>query len=196
MTKQNRQKLFMYPLQITLAPDKHSDSHKTFLGDYKSWTHGLEKFDVVPTFLWISPKAACPKLHEPTDEDNWPAHYEEYVPINQVNSDLWAFYVHAKRRQQTQEVPEPPARGDGQVSEEPEGEQMRSDGPSAAAGPSGGEASGGRGGIGSGDRKNVYQSRTVAELKLELKSRVLSQTGKKDDLVNRLVEHDRTTGAI
>jgi len=208
MTKQNRQKLFMYPLQITLAPDKHSDSHKTFLGDYKSWTHGLEKFDVVPTFLWISPKAACPKLHEPTDEDNWPAHYEEYVPINQVNSDLWAFYVHAIQRRQTQGAPERDGQG-GRVSEEPEGpgEQMRSDGPSAAAGPSGAEArwsrgrgsgesgSGGRGGIGSGDRRKVYQSRTVAELKLELKSRVLRQTGKKVDLVNRLVEDDRTREA-
>src|SRR5437667_11106762 len=53
MTKRNRQKLFMYPLQITLAPDMHSDSHKTFLSDYESWTHGLEGFDVVPTFLWI-----------------------------------------------------------------------------------------------------------------------------------------------
>jgi hypothetical protein len=94
------------------------------------------------------------------------------------------------------------------VSEKPEGlrEQMRSDEPSAAAGPSGGEArgsrgsgnrgsgSGGRRDVGSGDRRKVYQSRTVAELKLELKSRVLLQTGKKDDLVNRLVEYDRTRG--
>ena len=92
------------------------------------------------------------------------------------------------------------------MSKEPEGpgEQMRSDGPSAAAGPSGGSGgkgsggsgSGGRGGIGSGDRRKVFQSRTVAELKQELKSHELSQTGKKDDLVNRLVEHDRTTGAM
>ena len=79
---------------------------------------------------------------------------------------------------------------------------MRLDGPSAAAGPSGGEArgsrgsgsrgsrSGGRGGI--SDYRKVYQRRTVAELKLELKSRVLGQTGKKEDLVNRLMEHDRT----
>ena len=52
------------------------------------------------------------------------------------------------------------------------------------------------GGIGSGDRRKVYQGRTVAELKQELKSRELHPTGKKDDLVNRLVEHDRTRGAI
>jgi hypothetical protein len=206
MTKENRQQLFMYPLQITLAPDTHSDSHKTFFNDYESWICSLEEYDVVPTFLWISPKVAGPKLHNPTDEDDWPAYYEEYVPINQVDSNLWALYMHAKQRQQIQRAPEPPARGDGQgriekqgVSEKPEGlgEQMRLDGPSAAAGPSGGEARGSResrsGGRGGDDRK-VYQSRTVAELRLELKSRVLRHTGKKNDLINRLVEHDRTRG--
>jgi hypothetical protein len=147
MTKGNRQQLFMYPLQITLEPDKHSDSHKTFFNDYERWIYGLEEYDVVPTFLWISPKVASPKRHEPTDKDKWPAHYEEYVPINQVNSNLWALYVQAKQRQQIQRAPEPPTCGDGQggiekqgVSEKPEGlrEQMRLDRPSAAAaGPSG-----------------------------------------------------------
>ena len=209
--QENRQQLFMYPLQITLAPDKHSDSHETFFNNYGSWIYGLEEYDVVPTFLWISPKVAGPKLHKPTNEDNWPAHYEEYVPINQVNSGLWALYVRASADPESSRTIR---RGDGQggiekqgVSDKPEelGEQMRLDGPSAAAGPSGGEArrsrgsgsrgsrSGERGGIRSDNRK-VYQSRTVAELKLELKSRVLHQTGKKDDLINRLVEHDRTRG--
>jgi len=93
MTKENKQQLFMYPLQITLGPDKHSDSHKTFFDDYIIWTYGLDQYDVVPTFLWISPKVASPKLHEPTDKDDWPAHYEEWVPINQVNPNLWALYA-------------------------------------------------------------------------------------------------------
>ena len=130
------------------------------------------------------------------------------VNFNQVNSNLWALYVQAKQRQQIQRAPEPPTRGGGQGGIEKQGvsglgEQMRLDGPSAAAGPSGGEArrsrgsggsrSGGRGGIRSDDRK-VYQSRTVAELRLELKSRVLLQAGKKEELINRLMEHDRTRG--
>ena len=92
-------------------------------------------------------------------------------------------------------------RGEGQggveekeASEEPEGpgEQVRSDKPSNAAGPSGSEARGrwgsgsrGRGGIGSGDRREVYQSMRVAELQQELKSRKLHQTGKKDELISR-----------
>jgi hypothetical protein len=214
MTRKDKQRLFMYPLQITLTPDTHEDSHKSFFDNYASWIDGLEEYDVVPTFLWISPKVASPKLHVPTDENDWPTHCEEYVPISQVHPSLWANYVRAKQRQQIQRTPEPPARRDGQggiekqgVSEKPEGlgEQMRLDGPSAAAGPSGGEARGsrgsgsrgsgrgGRGGIRSDNRK-VYQSRTVAELKQELKLRKLDHTGKKDDLINRLMEHDRTRG--
>jgi hypothetical protein len=182
MTRKSKQRLFMYPLQITLAPDTHEDSHKSFFNKYASWIFGLEEYDVVPTFLWISPKVARAKLHKPTDEDDWPAHREEYIPINQVNSNLWAHYLRAKR-QQIQRAPEPPARGDRQggiekqgVSEKPEGlgEQMRLDGPSVAAGPSGGEARGSRGsrsGEGGGirsDNRKVYQSRRVAELKQEL----------------------------
>jgi hypothetical protein len=77
----------MYPLQITLAPEKHSDSHKTFFNDYGSWVYCLEEHDVVPKFLWISPKVASHKLHKPTDEDNRPTHYE-YAPIDQVNLDV------------------------------------------------------------------------------------------------------------
>jgi hypothetical protein len=201
MTTLNRRKLFMYPLQITLAPDKHSDSHKAFLSDYECWTRNVKDFDVAPTFLWISPEVASPKLHEPTDEDNWPAHCEEYVPISQVHSDLWAAYESVKHWH-TRGAPEPPAHGDGRVLEEPEGprEQVRSDWPDAAAGPSGGDARGNRGrgsgsqrmgGIGHGDRREVYQSMSVNELRQTLKVRELRRSGIKDDLVNRLVEDDR-----
>jgi hypothetical protein len=79
---------------------------------------------------------------------------------------------------------------------------MRLDGPSAAAGPSGGEARGSRGsgGRGSrserrrGDARKLYQRMTVVELKRQLKSHGLRRTVKKDDLINRLVEYDKTRG--
>ena len=61
MTRKSKQRLFMYPLQITLAPDTHEDSHKSFFKKYASWIYGLEAYDVVPTFLWISPKVARAK---------------------------------------------------------------------------------------------------------------------------------------
>ena len=122
ITKSTRPKLFMYPLQITLTPDRHSvcsGSHRTFFNNYKSWTEHLEeKFDVVPTFLWISPKVASPNQHNPTNEDNWPAHY---VPISQAHSEIWEYYVRLKRKQQTQGAPETPAGGDERREMEKQG---------------------------------------------------------------------------
>jgi hypothetical protein len=206
LVKGSRQKLFMYPLQITLAPDEHADSHKMFFDDYKSWTYKLDEFDVVPTFFWISPKVTSRKLCTPTDEDIWPAHYVEYIPISQVHAQLWSAYNHATKYRQTQRAPKPPASRNRQgVAEqevskdlEGQGEQVKLGEPSNGARPSGEEAkgSGGSGSRGneslrSWDRRKVYQRMTLNELKLELKSRKLRWTGKKDELVNRLVEHDQ-----
>ena len=143
----------------------HLDSYIIFLSDYASWTTNLKKFEVMLKFLWISPNAASPRLHIPANEDNWPAHYEEYVPISQVHPELWTTYESA-RRLQIQGAPEPPACGGGQSEiEELEGpeEQVRSDQPSAAARLSEREVRGNRksrsregGGIGSGDKGKVY----------------------------------------
>ena len=161
-----------------------------------------------------------------------PPYSSRWIHLEEVNKDVWNRYSEALNKKmmpkpklavlegqasrtskeqgdaEEQEVAEEDQRAvEGQRAVEEQGgveKQMRLDVPSAAAGPSGGEArrsrgsggsrSGGRGGIRS-DNKKVYQSRTVAELKLELKSRGLRQTGRKDDLINRLVEHDRTRGA-
>ena len=68
------QKLFMLPLQITLGPDKHSNSRKGFFSEWKGWTENLYQFDVVPEFLWISPKATAIKKHDEGPE--WPTHVE------------------------------------------------------------------------------------------------------------------------
>ena len=138
-----RQKVFMYPLQITLTPGKHSDSHRKFFDDYKSWTAPFEEnSDVVPTFLWISPRVASPKKHNPTNEDDWPAHYEEYVPINQVHQKVWEYYVRMNAKLEERKIRSSPStymrrgmekQGLG-VSEELEGpgELVRSNRPSAA----------------------------------------------------------------
>jgi hypothetical protein len=73
---------------------------------------------MVPTFLWISPKVASPNQHNPTNEDNWPAHY---VPISQAHSEIWEYYVRLKRKQQTQGAPETPAGGDERREMEKQG---------------------------------------------------------------------------
>src|SRR5436190_23645991 len=83
--KNKKQDLFMFPLQITLAPDSHSNSHKIFFSQYQSWIEGLGRFNVVPEFLWISPKAAEPKSHAPSDENNWPAYIERPLELSKVS---------------------------------------------------------------------------------------------------------------
>ena len=95
INKRAKQELFMYPLQITLAPDKHSNSRKKFFAKWKGWTGGLEKFAVVPEFVWISPKAAEIKDH--VKDTQCPAHVERYVPIRDVRMGIWNWYDEGKR---------------------------------------------------------------------------------------------------
>jgi hypothetical protein len=43
--------------QITLAPDKHSDSRDKFFNQYQEWTKDLKEFDVVAQFGWRTPNS-------------------------------------------------------------------------------------------------------------------------------------------
>ena len=93
--KRVKQKLFMFPLQITLAPDKHSNSRKNFFAKWETWTGRPEEFAVMPEFVWISPKAAETKEH--VKDSQWPAHLEHYVPIRDVSMGIWNWYDGGKR---------------------------------------------------------------------------------------------------
>ena len=93
--KTTRQKLFMFPLQITLAPDKHSKSRTKFFNEWGKWTEGLQGFEVVPEFVWISPKAG--KSAKYAGSDQCPAHLERYVTIEHVNKGIWDWYNEGKR---------------------------------------------------------------------------------------------------
>lgn len=95
--KRRKQKLFMFPFQITLAPDKHSDSRPKFFSEWEKWTEGLRGFDVVPEFVWISPKAAKTTKHAKSGQ--CPAHVERYVPIKRVSAGIWNWYDEGKRSQ-------------------------------------------------------------------------------------------------
>jgi SAP domain len=197
-TQRKKRELFLFPLQITLAPDKHSDSHKIFFSDWESWTEGLQDFDVVPEFVWISPKGAETKEHRRSPE--WPAHVERNVPIHQVSKETWNLYNEAKRHQPIREAPEILASEQG-GSEKPEGseeperpvEHAGSDGLSAATRPNVRKTRG-RGGKGSGgreDRRKDYMNMKNAELEALLRSRSLPCSGKKADRVTRLLENDK-----
>jgi hypothetical protein len=116
--KQGKRKLFMYPIQVTLAPDTHSDSRRKFLDQYKEWTKDLEEFDVVVQFVWITPNPeSMLKQHDQLNE--------RYIPLSAVNRDIWKEYQRAKRKKAIQEAPEEPVgreeqRGAGELGESEE----------------------------------------------------------------------------
>ncbi|KAN0068672.1 hypothetical protein V8E54_013396 [Elaphomyces granulatus] len=46
------------------------DSHKIFYSQYKKWTRGLESFDVVSQFVWITPNPPSVEEHSNHRERN------------------------------------------------------------------------------------------------------------------------------
>jgi hypothetical protein len=94
-TKVERDKLLMFPLQITLARVGHSDSHKKFFKDYHKWTEHLSNFDVETQFIWITPSDRGFQTHQSTSTR--PAHGERYIPFEDVSTEIWWKYQYAKR---------------------------------------------------------------------------------------------------
>ena len=103
--KQKKRKLLIFPLQITLAPDAHSDSHETFFNQYTEWIKNLEEFDVVPEFIWITPEPTSFTIHDENSKLNWPKHNERYVNLDKVNHNIWVQYQAAKKSQMIQKAP-------------------------------------------------------------------------------------------
>jgi hypothetical protein len=93
--KVERDKLFMFPLQITLARPNHSDSDKKFFKDYGKWTKHLSKFDVEMQFIWITPSDRGFRTHQSIS--NRPAYGERYIPFEEVSTEIWWKYQNAKR---------------------------------------------------------------------------------------------------
>jgi hypothetical protein len=93
--KKRKQKLFMFPLQITLALETHKDSHAKFFEHYYDmWARGLSHFDVEPQFLWITPDRRDIVKHEACNE--WPQHAERFIHLKDVNAMIWRKYQNAK----------------------------------------------------------------------------------------------------
>ena len=90
--EEKKRKLFMYPFQVTLAPDSHSDSRETFFNQYDKWIKYLKEFDIVPEFLWITPKPSSLIEHGEKSRPKWPAHRERYVSLEDVNKTIWSWY--------------------------------------------------------------------------------------------------------
>jgi len=94
-----KKQLFVFPLQVTVAK-KHKDSHATFFKEWKQWIHGLEEFDVVPEFIWISEKGADDITHD--ESSKWLAHLERNISLHAVNVQIGYLYDGAKKSQRIQ----------------------------------------------------------------------------------------------
>ena len=73
-----------------MAP-RHSDSHANFFKEYyRKWSKRLSDFDVVPEFLWITPKQH--EIREHSECSKWPAHIERYIPLMDVSEAIGTAY--------------------------------------------------------------------------------------------------------
>ena len=79
-------------LQVTLRRKSHSNSYKKFVNHYSEWIEGLEDFDVIPEFIWITPELSTSIKHSNGPKDKWPAHVELYIPLKNVNENIWNEY--------------------------------------------------------------------------------------------------------
>ena len=95
--KETRPKLFMYPIQITLNLEAHSDSRTNFFNKWKTWTRNLSRFEVLPEFWWISPEEAWEKPYT-ENKNNIPDYVERNISISFVNKWIWASYEEAEKQ--------------------------------------------------------------------------------------------------
>ena len=93
--KVKRNKLLMFPFQITLDRPSHSDAHKKFFKDYGKWTQNISYFDVETQFIWITPGDRGLQMH-PRSSD-WPAHAERYIPFEDISTKIWQNCQNATR---------------------------------------------------------------------------------------------------
>jgi hypothetical protein len=92
--EKKRQKLRIFPLQITLALSGHKDSHAQFFDHYyDKWAKGLSDFDVESQFLCITPDRRSAKKHKVCDK--WPQHVERFIHLKDVNATVWRKYQEA-----------------------------------------------------------------------------------------------------
>ena len=105
--EEEKPKLLMVPIQITVQKSRHSDSHAAFLTKYNEWTRGLSEFDVELDFVWITSEKRDVKEHDagctsPNERDakaepelRSPKHIERWIHIEDVFAAAWRQYQHA-----------------------------------------------------------------------------------------------------
>ena len=111
-TKANQKKkpkLLMFPLQVTLAPETHSDSREKFFQKYGKCITDLSEFDLELEFLWITPERRDGQEYPASENPPRPKHRESYIPFKTVNKDIWEQYQRYEAAKKSLETNEPKA---------------------------------------------------------------------------------------
>jgi hypothetical protein len=92
---ENKPKLLMVPIQITVNLSGHADSHAAFVKDYLKWTKGLSEFNVELEFVWITPEEDRVGKHKAESKSKCPKHKERFIPFKGVSEEIWRQYKDA-----------------------------------------------------------------------------------------------------
>src|SRR5436190_8173817 len=88
----------MFPIQVTIAKS-HKDSEESFFNHFDQWKGGLENFNVMATFIWITTNDPLVK----NVDENYcshrngtvlinPAYSSRNIHLRDVNELIWARY--------------------------------------------------------------------------------------------------------
>ena len=64
-----------------------------YLRKYHRWIRDLNGFNVELEFVWIRDD----EKHLENSKRNWPEHIERFIPLEDVNTDIWRRYQGARR---------------------------------------------------------------------------------------------------
>jgi hypothetical protein len=93
--EEDKSKLLIVPIQVTVNLSSHADSHATFVKDYIKWTKSLSEFDVELEFVWITPEEDRVREHQAESKSKCPKHKGRYVPFKGVSEGIWWQYQNA-----------------------------------------------------------------------------------------------------
>ena len=106
--KLDKNKCFMFPLQVIVAKS-HTDSEQAFFDDWSLWSEGLDDFDVVVEFLWITTEASSAANISGNSRSirsgirsGWPSYTRRNIHLLAVNPDIWARYQQALKKSKKQ----------------------------------------------------------------------------------------------
>jgi hypothetical protein len=97
-----KKKWLMYPIQVTVAKS-HADSEEQFFDHREEWSRGLEDYDIIVDFCWITPDRKLGQTEVSSSsrslrlkEISRPSYKVTHIPLSVVSDEIWTRYERAK----------------------------------------------------------------------------------------------------